>query len=414
VNVVVIGAGIIGVTTAYYLQRLGCTVTVIEERDSAAMVASHANGGIYSAGLSAPWAAPGAIGMALRSQFDPRAAFKLQPDFTLRQLRWVWQSMQACRADRFAANRARLTRLAMYARECLQEIESTEHIRYECGGGGVLQLLRGDLTEAAVAGQLAYLKSMGVPFELLSRDALIALEPALARVQPTGAVLLPTDSAGDCALFTRRLVAITEARGVTYRWNTTVDHVVTDSPGGRVRALARAAGDITADAYVVASGVASAELLQGTVNLPIYPIKGYSLTSTIVNPDLAPQRSLFDLKAKMGVARLGNTLRVSGVAEVVGFDESMSPLRRDQMAAQLETICPGAVDPSSAVFWTGLRPATPDGVPIIAKTAHENLFINAGHGGNGWSLSCGSGRLMAELVTNAKSSLSSADYGIRS
>ena len=414
-HVVVVGAGVMGVTTAYYLQKMGCQVTVVEQHNEAAMECSHANGSFYSAGLSAPWAAPGAIGMAMRSLLDAQAAFKFRPDFTWRQARWICQTMRECHPARFARNRVRLTRLALYARTCLDEIEAAEGIAYDRRAGGVMQLYRHPVIEALIQGHVRHLQAMGIRHQFLSPGEVLALEPALATSSPQlfGALYLHDDSSGDCDRFTRALAQRVAAAGGRFLWNTPIERIQTEATGrglDRVRSLAVRDADLQADAYVFAAGSFSAALLGGTVDVPVYPIKGYSMTATVTNPERAPRHSIFDFSDKMGMARFENSVRVSGIAEVVGHDRRLTPARCAQLARQFEAIFPEAADTRHATFWAGLRPATPDGVPIISRTRCENLYLNTGHGGSGWSLSCGSGKLVADLVLGHKPELDADDY----
>jgi len=416
-HVIVVGAGIMGVTTAYYLQSRGCEVTVVDGQDEPATGSSHANGGFFSAGLSAPWSAPGAIGMAFKSQFDKSSAFRWKPDFSLRQITWMMQSLKECKPARFAVNRTRLTRLAMYSQECLADIESSLAIDYQRSQGGILQLYREPVPQALVEGHLRYLETMNIAGAFLSPEQVFALEPALARSAPGlfGALHLPGDLSGDCEAFTRALAGAVLQRGGRFLWNTPIDGLRIEdagTSGGRVKAVACRGGDLQADAYVFATGTETPMLLQKVVNVPVYPIKGYSMTATLRNMENAPRHSMFDFAAKTGMARLGNQIRVSGIAEVAGYDTRLAPSRSAQLSAIFEQVFPNAVDHRTATFWTGLRPATPDGVPFVSRTPLPNLFINAGHGGSGWSMSCGSGKLMADVVVDGRTDLDASDYAL--
>ncbi|MEJ8826513.1 D-amino acid dehydrogenase [Variovorax humicola] len=417
-HVVIVGAGVMGATTAFFLQQRGCVVTVLDQQSGPAEGASHANGGFFSAGLSAPWSAPGAVGMAFKSQFDKSAAFKWKPDFTLRQVTWMLKSLKECRPERFAGNRARLTRMCIYALECLRAVEAAVEIDYERSNDGVLQLYREPVPAALVDGHLKYLETMGVPGTFLSAAQVFAMEPALARSAPGlfGALHLPGDLSGDCAVFTRKLVDAIQRKGGRFLWSTPVERVVVDESGasaGRVMAIACRGGTVIhADAYVFATGAETPRVLKGIVDVPLYPIKGYSMTAPLQDMENAPRHSMFDFATKTGMARLGNEIRVSGIAEVVGYDARLDRARCDQLSAAFEAAFPNAANRRAATFWTGLRPATPDGVPLVSRTRLGNLFINTGHGGSGWSMSCGSGKLMADIVIDGKTDIDANDYAL--
>jgi D-amino-acid dehydrogenase len=416
-QVIVVGAGIIGITTAWYLQRLGCQVTVIEQRGEAAMEASYANGAVFSAGLSAPWAAPGAIAMGMRSQFNNRGAFRWIPDGSLAQLRWIAASMRECQPERYAANRRRITALACYARDCLQTIEAAQAIDYNAGTDGILQLYRSPISEGMRQGLISYLSAMNIPFKMLKRDEVFALEPALAASAPqlSGALHLPHDSGGDCRTFSVELAKVVQRQQGRILWNTPVERIEQSQANNgtrRVQALVAGGQTLQADAYVFATGSFSAPLLRGLVDLPVYPLKGYSFSAPITQQSKAPRHSMFDFGHKIGIARLGDTVRVSGIVEVAGYNQRLTPGRCQQLDQHFEDVFPGAIAPGSAQYWSGLRPATPNGVPIIARAPLDNLFINTGHGGCGWSLSCGSAKLMADMVMGRPTDLNAADYAL--
>jgi D-amino-acid dehydrogenase len=414
-HVMVIGAGVMGVSTAYFLQKHGCQVSVIDAHASPARVCSYANGGFLSAGLSAPWSAPGAIGMAFRAQFDKAAAFKWKPDFSLRQITWMMQSLKECHPSRFAVNRARLTRLAMYALDCLRDIEEETGIDFQRSHGGVLQVYREPIPKEQIDGTMRYLDAMHVPCAFLSREQTAALEPALARSAPNlfGALHLPNDYSGDCEIFTRALADVVQAKGGTFLWNTAIDDIVIGKSSTARPCITHVNSrgkELKADAYVFATGIGTPSLLRKIVNVPVYPIKGYSMSAQLKNPDNSPRHSMFDFASKTGMAVIGDQIRVSGIAEVVGYDDKLSLARCEQLASIFESTFPDAADLPNATFWTGLRPATPDGVPFVSRSSIDNVFINTGHGGSGWSMSCGSSKLMADIVMGHTPDIAAADY----
>ncbi|WP_338084707.1 MULTISPECIES: D-amino acid dehydrogenase [Burkholderia] len=416
-RVIIVGAGVIGVTTAYFLQQHGCEVQIIDRASAPGMACSYANGGFYSAGLAAPWSAPGAVRMAFAAQFDKSAAFKWRPDFTWRQIAWMMQSLKECRPHRFTINRARLTRLATYAQACLQRIESDLSIDYQRSADGILQVYREPVPRALIDTQLRYLETMGIAADFLPREQVFTLEPALAHSTPhlLGGLRIREDMSGDCHVFTRKLAEVIQAQGGTFTWNTTVESLRTDgsgTTGKRIRALVSQDTEFQADAYVVAAGADTPMLLKSLVDIPVYPIKGYSISAPIVANECAPRHSVFDFATKTGMARLGNEMRISGIAEITGYDRSVNATRCAQLVSAFERAFPGAIDGQCASHWAGLRPATPDGVPLVGRTACENLYVNTGHDGFGWSTSCGSGKLIADIVMGRPADIDAADYAL--
>lgn len=416
-KVIIVGAGVIGVATAYFLQQQGCQVRIIDRGPAPGTECSYANGGFYSAGLSAPWSAPGAIRMAVASQFDKSAAFKWRPDFTWRQIAWMMRSLKECRPDRFSINRARLTRMSKYALECLRHIESVLPIDYQRSANGVLQIYREPVSQAMIDGHLRYLETMGIAASVLSREQVFTFEPALARSTPHlfAGLHVHDDLSGDCQIFTAKLAEAVEARGGVFDWNTAVKQIHVDqsgAPRAKIRAIASQDTVFRADAYVFAAGADTPMLLKGLADIPVYPIKGYSITAPIATEACAPRHSLFDFATRTGMARLGDRMRISGIAEVAGYGTTLDVARSAQLVAAFEGAFPGAIGRQGATSWTGLRPATPDGVPLVSRTACENLYVNTGHGGSGWSMSCGSGKLMADIVMGRPTDIDATNYAL--
>ena len=416
-HVIIVGAGVMGITTAYFLQKRGCEVTIVDRQSGPAMECSYANGGFFSPGLSAPWSAPGAVGMAFRSLFDKSAPFKWRPDLSLRQIRWMMRSLKECREDRFTINRARLTRLSLYSLACLRQIEADASVDFQRSSGGVLQIYREPVPQVLVDGHLQHLEAMGIAGAFLSPEQLCAIEPALARSTPGlfGALHLPDDLAGDCQRFTSELAHAVQRQGGRFLWNTPVEQFrlgESKTSGSRIEVFVSGSTELRADAYVIAAGCGTPMILDRIVPVSLYPIKGYSMTAPLTHQEHAPRHSLFDFLSKTGMARLGNDIRVSGIAEVVGDDRRLDRGRCQQLANTFEAVFPKASSPGVATFWTGFRPATPDGVPFVSRTPIGNLFINAGHGGSGWSMSCGSGKLMADIVVGGKTDIDATDYAL--
>ncbi|MDB5730911.1 MAG: dependent oxidoreductase [Variovorax sp.] len=400
-KVIVLGGGVIGVTTAYYLARAGAEVTLIDRQAGPAQETSFANAGQVSPGYSTPWAAPGIPLKALKWMFQKHAPLSIRPDGSLFQLRWMAAMLKNCSAERYAVNKERMMRVAEYSRDCLRELRAETGLRYEHRTQGTLQLFRTPAQLDAVQRDVAVLEECGVPYQLLDRGQLATVEPALAHAgaRLAGGLRLPNDETGDCHLFTRNLADIARGLGVEFRFGQTVEGFLTS--GGRIIGvrLGGATPDVlTADRYVLAFGSYSRDFLAPLgLDLPVYPVKGYSLTVPLLDPAAAPQSTVLDETYKVAVTRFDDRIRVGGMAELAGFDLRLNPRRRKTLEHVLTDLFPCG-DLPRASFWTGLRPMTPDGTPIVGATPHPNLFLNTGHGTLGWTMACGSGRLVADQV----------------
>ncbi len=398
-KVVVLGGGVIGITTAYYLARQGAEVELIERQPAAALETSFANAGQVSPGYSTPWAAPGIPLKAMKWLMQRHAPLAIRPDGSLFQWRWMAHMLSQCNSKSYAINKGRMMRLAEYSRDCLRELRDEVGLHYDHGTGGTLQLLRTDAQMEAVHRDTEVLREMGVPFELLDRPALARVEPALGRTQQAlaGGLRLPNDETGDCHLFTQALAAQAQALGVRMRYDTPVQRLLQER--GRLAGVQLANGEcVRGDRYIVAMGSYSRQMLLPLgIDLPVYPVKGYSLTIPLVDESLAPRSTVLDETYKVALTRLGNRIRVGGMAELGGYDLRLNPRRRATLEKVVGELFPGG-DLSRAEFWTGLRPMTPDSTPLVGATRHANLFLNTGHGTLGWTMACGSGRLMADLV----------------
>lgn len=405
-KVIVLGGGVIGITTAYYLARAGADVTVIERRDSPALETSFANAGQVSPGYSTPWASPGIALKAVKWMFQKHAPLSIRFDGSLFQLRWMAQMLQNSSPDRYATNKERMMRVADYSRSCLQQLRADTGIAYEQRTGGTLQLFRTQAQLDAVQRDIAVLEECHVPYQLLTRGELAAVEPALAQAQHrlAGGLRLPNDETGDCHLFTQALAGMARSLGVKFCFGQSVDALLTDGSG--ISGVSSSAGILTADRYVLAFGSYSRRLIAPLgLDLPVYPVKGYSLTVPLGDPALAPQSTVLDETYKVAVTRFDNRIRVGGMAELGGFDLRLNPRRRETLEWVVNDLFPGG-DVANATFWTGLRPMTPDSTPIVGATKYPNLFLNTGHGTLGWTMACGSGKLVADLVTGQPTDIS--------
>lgn len=402
-RVLVLGSGVIGVTSAYYLAKQGVEVTVIDRQAGAAQETSFGNAGQISPGYSTPWAAPGIPLKAVKWLFQQHAPLAIKLDGSLWQLQWMLQMLKNCNAKRYAINKERMVRVAEYSRDCLQQLRQDTGISYENRSQGTLQVFRKAAQLDAVQQDIKVLQDSGVPFKLIDNSkALADIEPALANATDNlvGGLHLPHDETGDCFLFCQALAQQAKALGVKFLYNQTIEKLVVDA--GAIKGVMVNGELLTADQYVLALGSYSRALLQPLqLNLPVYPVKGYSLTVPIINADLAPQSTVLDETYKIAITRFDSRIRVGGMAELSGFDVTLNPQRRATLEMVTQDLFAGG-DLPNASFWTGLRPMTPDSTPIIGATRYRNLFLNTGHGTLGWTMACGSGKLISDLVLGKK------------
>lgn len=411
-KVVILGAGVIGVTSAWYLAKAGHDVTVIDRQPGPSLETSFANAGEISPGYSSPWAAPGIPQKAIKWMFMKHAPLIIQPRPDLAKLGWMARMLANCTTAAYQTNKRRMVRLAEYSRDCLMELRAETGIRYDERTQGTLQLFRTQKQVDGAAKDIEVLRADGVPFEVLDRDACIAAEPGLAaaRDKIAGGLRLPGDETGDCFKFTNALSVMAEQLGVTFRYGVSIDGL--ESEGGRIAAVRTSEGRITADAFVVALGSYSPFLVAAFgMKLPVYPVKGYSITVPITDESRAPVSTVMDETHKIAITRLGDRIRVGGMAEIAGFDLSLNPKRRATLEHSVEDLFGGAGDQSKATFWTGLRPMTPDGTPVVGRSTIPNLFLNTGHGTLGWTMAAGSGRVVADIVSGKRTEIESTDLG---
>lgn len=412
-HVLVLGSGVIGVSSAWYLSRAGFEVTVVDREPGPALETSFANAGQISPGYAAPWAAPGVPLKALKWLFSRDAPLVIKPGLDAHQYIWLLQMLRNCTARRYAINKARMLRLARYSAECLNELADELGIDYEARKLGTLQLFRTQAQLDGAGSDIAVLERFGVPYELLDRAGIVKVEPALAEVadQFSGALRLPEDQTGDCALFTRLLAERAKAADVEFRLGTTVEAL--EASGDRIL-RARIDGKVVrADKYVLALGSYTPRLLAPLgIRLPVYPLKGYSLTVPITNAAMAPVSTVLDETYKVAVTRFDQRIRVGGTAGVCGFDLSKPARRRVLLEKVVAGLFPQGGDASHGEFWAGLRPATPDGTPVVGGTHYKNLFLNTGHGTLGWTMACGSGRYLADVMAGAMPHISSEGLDI--
>ncbi|TYL81206.1 D-amino acid dehydrogenase [Bradyrhizobium cytisi] len=402
-KVLILGSGVIGVTSAYYLARAGHEVTVVDRQPEPALETSFANAGEVSPGYSSPWAGPGVPVKAVKWLLMKHGPLVVRPK--LDPVMWVWllKMLRNCTSARYAVNKSRMIPIAEYSRDCLRDLRRDIGIQYDERTRGTLQLFRYQAQLDGTGEDIAVLKQYGVPYEVLSREGCIAVEPALAGVKEkfAGGLRLPQDETGDCHMFTQALAKHAEALGVRFMFNTGIDRIVTD--GTRLSGVATSAGMLQADAYVLALGSWSSRLVAPLgISLPVYPVKGYSITVPIKDASGAPESTVMDESYKVAITRLGNRIRVGGTAEISGFSTKLYDARRATLDHSLTDLFPRGGDLSKATFWSGLRPMTPDGPPVIGPTRYSNLHLNTGHGTLGWTMSCGSGRVLADMLSGKK------------
>jgi len=398
VRVIVMGAGVVGVTTAWYLHQAGHEVTVLERNRGAACETSFGNGGQISVSHAEPWANPSAPLKLLKwlGREDAPLLFRLRADPA--QWRWGLQFLRECSAARTRHNMIQLINLGTYSRDSLQALRAETGIQYDHLTKGIMHFYTSqkDFDEALEPARI--MQEMGVVREIITPDRVVEIEPALAsaRNQLAGATFTPADESGDVNLFTTRLAAMAAEKGVKFRYGVRIQKLLVT--GGEMQGveLADEHGQYEvakADAYVLALGSFSAGLARDIgIRLDIYPAKGYSATLPVLDPAKAPQVSLTDDEYKLVYSRFGNRLRVAGTAELNGYGMALNPVRCEALVKRTLALFPGVSDPKQAKFWTGLRPTTPGNVPYIGRSRVGGLFLNTGHGTLGWTHGCGSGR----------------------
>ncbi|WP_454763759.1 D-amino acid dehydrogenase [Cupriavidus campinensis] len=403
-HVIVIGAGVIGVCSAWYLRQAGFTVTVLDRRGAPAQEASFGNAGVIAPGYVTPWAAPGMPRKVLRTLLQRESPVVFRPSADPAMWRWVGRWLRECQPERYRTNKLRMQRVAFYSRECLHTLRDTLEIEYE-QSRGYLQLFRTrqDLELAAPA--LAILRENNVPHRLIDAAACHRIEPGLAADAPlAGGLHLPEDESGNCPMFVRRLHQHAEAAGVQFRFEANVARLRPGNDGGMTVELAaprRGATPetLTADRVLMAAGVGSAALLRPLgLRVPLYPVKGYSATVMVRDELQAPLAALMDESFKVAITRMGNRLRVAGTAELGSRKLDPRPAALHTLIKVARDWFPVAGNYNEATLWAGARPMLPDGPPLIGATRVPGLFLNLGHGSTGWAMGCGSGKIAADQI----------------
>lgn len=406
-KVIVLGSGVIGTTTAYFLAKAGHEVTVVDRQPGAGLETSFANAGEVSPGYASPWAGPGVPLKALKWLTMKHSPLVVRPRFDPAQWRWMFQMLANCNSRSYQINKGRMVRLAEYSRDCLRQLRAATGISYDERSKGTLQVFRTQKQLDGAQGDIDVLEEYGVPYELLDPTGCVGAEPALARVRGkiVGGLRLPGDETGDCFKFTQALAGMAADLGVVFRGGVTIERVLQD--GEKITGVRTSEGELKADAYVLALGSYSPLLLKELgIRIPVYPVKGYSITVPITDAAGAPESTVMDETFKVAITRLGERIRVGGTAELAGYDLRLHEARRDTLVHSVTSLFPQGGDVGQATFWCGLRPMTPDGTPVVGPTPYRNLFLNTGHGTLGWTMSCGSGRVMADLVSGRQPEIS--------
>lgn len=400
-KVLVLGSGVVGVTSAWYLNQSGHEVTVVDREAGPALETSFANAGQVSFGYTTPWAAPGLTLKALKMMNQPHPPLIIRPTFSLNQLKWLFAMFLNCNEQRYKKNKALMVRVSDYAAKCLRSLREETGIHYDERMQGTIQLFRDEHQLEAANKDVEVLKADGIAFKMLDSAACVAAEPGLAPLKDAivGGLQTPDDETGDCQIFTTKLAKMAEEKGVTFCYDTNINRLHVE--GGKISGVETSRGLMTADCYLVSMGSFTPFLIRDLgLNVPIYPVKGYSITVPVTDDKKAPVSTVIDDIYKVAVTRLGNRIRVGGMAEVSGYTIKLSEPRLKTLQEALEMMFPGSYDKAfKPQLWSGLRPVTPDSVPIIGKTKYQNLFINSGHGTLGWTMSTGSGHLIADIIS---------------
>jgi D-amino-acid dehydrogenase len=412
-KIAILGSGVIGVTAAWYLNQAGHEVTVIDRQPQPGLETSFANAGQISPGMSAPWAGPDTPRKAIVWLLMRHSPLVVWPLLDPALINWVVRFLGNCNETAYARNKGRMVRLAEYSRDRLRDLRGATGIEYDDRQRGLLQLFRTHKQADGAGTDTRVLESLGVPYELLDRAGCVAHEPGLSATTDkfVGGLKLPGDETGDALLFTQRLAALAAAAGVVFRQDVTITGLRRE--GDLIAGVQTNQGRITADRYVMALGSYSPLMLrQIGVRLQVYPVKGYSITVPISAEARAPVSTVMDETFKVAITRLGDRIRVGGTAELGGWSLMLREGRRGTLVHSLTDLFPGAGDIDKASFWTGLRPMTPDGPPVIGPTKYSNLWLNTGHGTLGWTMACGSGALLADLISGRGPAIQADDLGL--
>jgi D-amino-acid dehydrogenase len=395
----VLGAGIVGITMAYELWRDGHEVTVVDREAGAADFTSFGNAGMIAPGHAYAWASPAAPMILLKSLWRNDQALRLKPALDPAFLKWMWKFWGECNAERAALNTRRKVRLCNYSQSVFHQTRKATNVKFDANDGGILYLFRSAAAFEAANKKADVLRAEGAVINVLDRDGISEKDPALneRKDQFAGALHAANDETGDCRIFTRNLASWLEDQGVSFRWSTEVRGFETE--GGRVSAVVTGNGKLTADIIVLSLGVYSPHVVrQLGIDLPIYPVKGYSMTIPIAGRNNAPKIGGIDEESLVAYSPMGDRLRVTATAEFSGYGRDFKPSDFRHMTNVIKGLFPDGADYARTEYWAGLRPMTPEGTPILGKTKFENLWMNTGQGHMGWTMSHGASRIVADLI----------------
>jgi D-amino-acid dehydrogenase len=403
-HALVIGGGIIGVTTAYFLRQAGCEVTLIERTSGVAQETSFANAGIIAPGYVTPWAAPGMPSKVLRAIFRAESPVIFRPRFDLAQWKWVSQWLSECKLERYRVNKSRMQRVALYSRAVLHELRERLQLYYE-QSTGYLQLFRTEREFELSAPARQLLAESGIAHAVLDEASTRTLEPGISTTMRfKGALHLPEDESGNCALFARLLRQHAESDGVSFRFDHLVRKIICEKD--RV-CVSTDKGNLYADVIVICAGVGSATLASPLgISIPVWPVKGFSATAKIVAGENAPRAALMDEAYKVAITRMGKRIRIAGTAELGDHNLALRESACNTLIKVARDWFPHASSYADATFWCGARPMLPDGPPLLGATRESRVFLNVGHGSTGWAMSCGSAQILADLVTGREPAIS--------
>ena len=400
-KVVVLGAGIIGTTSAYFLAKQGHEVTVIDRQDSVSMETSHANAGCLSYGFTSPWASPGLPFSVLKWVLTGRSPLIINPNMSVETIKFLYRMYKNCNSRSYEINKSRMLRVANYSQKALLEIETDFDLYYEQKKQGSLQLFWDSKEIEKAQKDIEILDKFNINSQLLSAEECVKIEPGLQYVKNklAGGIQFMDDFTGNCYLFSTEVYKKCVEMGVNFEFNTKIKslQIIND----KIASVSTDSGEIKADCYSVSLGSYSTKILSKIgIEIPIYPVKGYSITLPVLSNEDAPQSTIMDEKNKIAITRLGDRIRVAGMAHLTDFDKNLRTKSLDSLMSGLDLLFPKSYESSKETnFWTGFRPSTPDGTPIIGPTPFNNLFLNTGHGTLGWTMSAGSGKLLANLVS---------------
>lgn len=403
-KIVVLGAGVVGTAAAWWLARDGHEVTVLERHAGAAQGTSYSNAGLVSPGDATAWASPAALRTFFRALYRRDLGIRVKLGLDPYFYAWTLRFLRQCTTARMRANTLVKLRLALHSRDCINRIEEETGVGYDQRRKGILYFFRSQQSFDIGADNYRFLGERGLPIEIVDRKRLVELEPGLAGAAEkiAGGVYSPVDQTGDSRMFTTRLAAhAAEKLGVAFRFGTAIEGL--DIDGDRVTAVRSAAGPVSADAFVLALGPESGVFgRRHGIDLPVYPVKGYTATIPLVDPSKGPTMGGADEDRLIGYSRLGERLRLSSTAEFAGFDRSHAPGDFATMLRTARDLFPGAFDEARAETWAGLRPMMPNSVPVIGPARYRNLYLDTGHGHVGWTMAAGSGQFLADLVAGRK------------